>query len=124
VSHPAIDPDRLAAEGTPPATGSSAGPWGGSAAGSGAPAPPALDATGSLRARARRLAAPMVARARHELARAAADDQAALRAEVAELRGELARVRAEHAAATAALYEELASLAARLDGPPKPSTHE
>lgn len=64
-----------------------------------------------LKAKARKLAEPAVARVRQELVRAAADDQAGLRAEVAELRAELARQRAEHAAEIAAIHEELAGLA-------------
>ncbi|MCB0964368.1 MAG: hypothetical protein KDA98_13900, partial [Acidimicrobiales bacterium] len=51
-----------------------------------------------IKARARRLAAPVVAKARQEVVRATADDQVTLRAELAELRDELARQRAEHAA--------------------------
>lgn len=65
-----------------------------------------------LKAKARRMAAPVVAKARQEIVRAAADDQANLRAEVAELRAELTRQRAEHAAAMAAINEELAGLQA------------
>jgi len=68
---------------------------------------------GGIKARARRLAAPVVAKARQEIHRAASDDQQALRAEVDELRAELARQRAEHAAAIAALNEELAGLVAQ-----------
>jgi hypothetical protein len=59
--------------------------------------------------RAQQLVAPLRARVREEIARAASDDVAALRAEVAELRSELERQRAEHAAALAALQEELAA---------------
>ena len=54
----------------------------------------------------------MVAKARHEVVKATADDQISLRAEVAELRAELARQRAEHQADIAALQEELSGLAA------------
>ena len=64
-----------------------------------------------IKAKARRLAAPVVAKAREEIVRAAADDQVTLRAEVAELRDELRRQRAEHAAEIAALHEELSALA-------------
>ena len=72
---------------------------------------PADDAGGTgIKAKARRLAAPVVAKAREEIVRAAADDQVTLRAEVAELRDELTRQRAEHAAEIAALHEELAAL--------------
>jgi hypothetical protein len=66
-----------------------------------------------LKARAKRLAAPVVAKARDEVVRATADDQLALRAEVAELRAELARQRAEHQAELAAIHEELAGLSAQ-----------
>lgn len=72
-------------------------------------AAPAPEPSG-LKAKARRLAEPVVARARHELVRAAADDQQALRAEVTELRAELVRQRAEHQAALAAINEELDAL--------------
>ena len=72
---------------------------------------PTDSAPGGIKARARRLAAPVVAKARDEIVRAAADDQVTLRAEVAELRDELARQRAEHRAEIAALHEELAALA-------------
>lgn len=67
--------------------------------------------TPGIKARARRLAAPVVNKARQEIVRAAADDQNSLRAEVAELREELARQRAEHQAELAAVHEELAALA-------------
>lgn len=120
MSHPAIDPERLAADA---AAASIAEPGTPRTSGAAASAP-SLDATGSLRARARRLARPLVDRARHELAHAAAIDQAALRTEVAELRAELARARAEHAAVTAALYEELAALTARLDAASTPTAPE
>jgi len=66
----------------------------------------------SLKARAKRLAAPVVAKAREEVVKATADDQLALRAEVAELRAELVRQRAEHEADLAAVNEELHALAA------------
>ena len=66
------------------------------------------EAPATLKAKARKLAEPVLARARTEMARAANDDVAALRAEVVELREELERQRAEHAAAIAALHEELA----------------
>lgn len=69
-----------------------------------------------IKAKAKRLAAPVVNKARQEIVRAAADDQATLRAEVAELRAELSRQRAEHAAEIAALHEELAALAANPPG--------
>lgn len=69
-------------------------------------------APSGIKARARRLAAPVVAKARQEVVRATADDQLTLRAEVAELRAELARQRAEHQAEIAAIHEELAGLAA------------
>ena len=72
------------------------------------PGPPASE---GLKARAKRLAAPVVAKARHEVVRATADDQLALRAELAELRAELVRQRAEHQAEIAAIHEELAALA-------------
>ena len=74
--------------------------------------PPESDDPGAagIKARARRLAAPVVAKARQEVVRATADDQLNLRAELAELRAELARQRAEHAAEIAALHEELAAL--------------
>lgn len=63
-----------------------------------------------LKARAKRMAAPVVAKAREEVVRVTADDQLALRAELAELRAELARQRAEHQAELAAIHEELAGL--------------
>jgi hypothetical protein len=56
-----------------------------------------------------RLVEPLRERVRHEIARAASDDVAALRAEVVELRAELERQRADLAAAVAALHEELAA---------------
>lgn len=62
----------------------------------------------TVKDRARELVAPVRAKLRAEVVRAASDDVAALRAEVAELREELARQQAEHAAAIAALNEELA----------------
>lgn len=65
-----------------------------------------------LKAKAKRLAAPVVAKAREEVVRATADDQLALRAEVAELRAELVRQRAEHQAELAAIHEELSGLVA------------
>jgi F0F1-type ATP synthase membrane subunit b/b' len=65
-----------------------------------------------LKAKARRVAAPVMAKARQEIVRAAADDQQALRAEVAELRTDLARQAASHAAEIAALREEVAGLVA------------
>jgi hypothetical protein len=65
-----------------------------------------------LKARAKRLAAPVVAKAREEVVRVTADDQLVLRAELAELRAELARQRAEHQAELAAIHEELAGLVA------------
>ena len=65
-----------------------------------------------LKARAKRLVAPVVAKARQEVVNATAHDQLALRAEVAELRTELARQRAEHQAELAAVHEELAALTA------------
>lgn len=65
-----------------------------------------------LKAKARRVAAPVVAKARQEIVRAAADDQQALRAEVAALRMELTRQAASHAAEIAALREEVAGLVA------------
>lgn len=64
---------------------------------------------GRARAVARRLASPLVERARAELALAAEREQAALHAEVAELRQELVRTRTAHAAELAALHEELRS---------------
>ncbi|MFN8017730.1 MAG: hypothetical protein U0P45_06370 [Acidimicrobiales bacterium] len=73
------------------------------------PETPAPEAAG-IKARARRLAAPVVNKARQEIVRAAADDQSSLRAEVAELRDELARQRAEHQAELAGLQEELAAV--------------
>lgn len=76
------------------------------------PAAASEPAPAGLKARARRLAAPVVAKAREEMVRAAADDRDAVRAELAELRVELARQRAEHAAAIAALNEEIAGLVA------------
>jgi len=76
--------------------------------------PSASESSGasSLKARAKHLAAPLVARARQEVVNATAHDQLALRAEVAELRTELARQRAEHQAELAAVHEELAALTA------------
>lgn len=71
-----------------------------------------LSGVPGLKARAKRLAAPVVAKAREEVIRVTADDQLALRAELAELRAELARQRAEHQAELAAIGEELAALAA------------
>lgn len=76
------------------------------------PDPTAVEPAG-FKAKARKLAEPAVARVRQELVRAAADDQAGVRAELAELRAELARQRGEHAAEIAALHEELAALAER-----------
>ncbi|WP_426573395.1 hypothetical protein [Aquihabitans sp. McL0605] len=66
--------------------------------------------TGGIKARAKRLAAPVVAKARQEVVRATGDDLLTMRAELAELRADLARQRAEHAAEIAALHEELAGL--------------
>lgn len=63
-----------------------------------------------IKERAKRLAAPVVAKARNEVVKATADDQLALRAEVADLRAELVRQRAEHQAELAAIHEELANL--------------
>ena len=74
-------------------------------------------APSGIKARAKRLAAPVVAKARQEVVRATADDQLTLRAEVAELRAELARQRAEHQAEIAALHEELSGLAAAAPAP-------
>ncbi len=74
---------------------------------------PGPTATPGLKARAKRLAAPVVAKARHEVVKATADDQLALRAEVAELRAELVRQRAEHQAELAAIHEELNALTQR-----------
>ena len=72
-----------------------------------------------IKARAKRFAAPVVAKARQEVVKATADDQLSLRAEVAELRAELARQRAEHQADIAALQEELSGLiAAAASNPP------
>ena len=62
---------------------------------------------GRARQATRRLAAPLVDRARAELARAAAHENAALRAEVADVRAELVRTRTTQAAELAALHEEL-----------------
>jgi hypothetical protein len=75
------------------------------------PTDPGPSGNPGLKARARRLAAPVVAKARNEVVKATADDQLALRAEVAELRAELVRQRAEHQAELAAIHEELAALA-------------
>ncbi len=69
----------------------------------------AATAAGRARALARRLAAPMVERARAELALGAAGQQAVLQAEVDELRRELVRTRTAHAAELAVLHEELRS---------------
>ena len=95
MPHPAIDPDKL-----PSATNDVSG-----ATAERGPAEP----TG-LKARAKRLAAPVVAKARAELVRAAETEHAELRAELDELRADLRRQRAEHAAELAALHEELAAL--------------
>lgn len=59
------------------------------------------------RAVAGRLAAPVVERARLELARAVEREQAALHAELHELRADLDRTRTAHAAELAALHEQL-----------------
>ncbi|QXC62816.1 hypothetical protein KSP35_08575 [Aquihabitans sp. G128] len=59
------------------------------------------------RALAGRVAAPLVERARQELARAAEHEQAALHAELHALRAELDRTRTTHAAELAALHEQL-----------------
>lgn len=74
--------------------------------------PPGDEPTPTLKARAKRLAAPVVARAREEVVKATAGDLVALRAEVAELRADLVRQRAEHQAELAALHEELDGLMA------------
>jgi hypothetical protein len=63
----------------------------------------------SLKARARQAATPIIDKVRHELATAAEQEQAELRAEVAELKELVLRTRAEHAAELAALHEELAA---------------
>lgn len=71
------------------------------------PSPPGPATTSArLKARARQVATPVVARVRAELDRAAAGEVAALRSEVAELRAEVQRLRAEQAAALAALAED------------------
>jgi hypothetical protein len=62
---------------------------------------------GRARAVAARLAAPVVACARQELARAAAHEQAELRADLRDLRAELDRTRTAHAAQLAALHEQV-----------------
>ena len=81
-------------------------------------------APSGIKARARRLAAPVVAKARQEVVKATADDYVSLRAEVAELRAELTRQRAEHAAELAAVNEEIAGLveAAKATKPAKATT--
>jgi len=61
------------------------------------------------KAKAKKLAAPVVDRARHEMMRVAGTEIEALRTEIAQLRDELDRQRAEHSAAIAALSEELAA---------------
>ena len=82
---------------------------------------PTDEAPSGIKARARRLAAPVVAKARQEVVKATADDQLSLRAEVAELRAELLRQRAEHQSEIAALHEELAGLAAATLAKPTPA---
>ncbi len=72
------------------------------------------NAPGGIKAKAKALAAPVVSRARDELARAAAAEHDAVRGELAALRAELERQRGEHAAEVAALHEELAAIAAQL----------
>lgn len=72
------------------------------------PAPPRPVTFGDrTRVWAERLAAPLVDRARHELARAAQHEQAALHAEIDELRADLDRTRTAHAAEIAVLHEQL-----------------
>lgn len=63
--------------------------------------------SGRARALGERLAAPLVERARAELARAARLEQAALHAEIDDLRAELDRTRTTHAAEIAVLHEQL-----------------
>ncbi|MBK6855217.1 MAG: hypothetical protein IPG97_01255 [Microthrixaceae bacterium] len=62
--------------------------------------------TARIKAQARRVATPVVARVRSELDRATAGEVAALRAELAELRAEVTRLRAEQEAALAAQRED------------------
>jgi hypothetical protein len=64
----------------------------------------------TLKARARQAATPIIDKVRHELATAAEQEQAELRAEVAELKDLIVRTRSEHAAELAALHEELAAV--------------
>ncbi|HEX2576683.1 MAG TPA: hypothetical protein VHK88_10075 [Aquihabitans sp.] len=73
------------------------------------PAPAAVAPVPTTRARAlaSRLAAPVVARAREELARAARGELAALHAEIDDLREQLDRTRTTHAAEIAVLHEQL-----------------
>ncbi len=59
-----------------------------------------------LKAKARSVATPVVAKVRYELDRATGGEVDSLRAEVAELRAEVSQLRAEHAAALAALQED------------------
>lgn len=106
MTHPAVDPDavqrlRLGGGAANPAEA----PTDASAVvPAGSTAPPS--AAARLKAKARQVATPVVARVRTELDRAAGAEVEALRAEVAELRAEVGRLRSEHAAAMAALQED------------------
>lgn len=105
MTHPAIDHDavdRLRRRVGAPETPTDAAP---DASSDPAPAVPATTAA-RVKAKARQVATPVVARVRTELDRAASGEVESLRGEVAELRAELARLRAEHAAAIAALQED------------------
>lgn len=71
------------------------------------PAPEVPGSTSArLKAKARQVATPVVAKVRYELDRATGGEVDSLRAEVAELRAEVSQLRAEHAAALAALEED------------------
>ena len=108
MTHPAIDPDSVdelrSRLGTPepetdlapvPAPGVGAAPGG------------AAMWKQRAKDRSRQVLAPVVARARLELARAAATEQEDLRREVSALRDEITRVRSDHAAELAALHEQI-----------------
>lgn len=105
MTHPAVDPDaverlRLGGGAAAPADA----PTDASATHPQSAGPPTTAAR--LKAKARQVATPVVARVRSELDRAAGGEVEVLRSEVAELRAEVSRLRSEHAAAIAALQED------------------
>lgn len=101
MTHPAVDQEAIELlrrrAGASGPTDASAEP---------VPAPEPNTTAARLKAKARQVATPVVARVRNELDRAAAGEIEALRAELDELRGEVNRLRAEHAAALAAYRED------------------